>query len=215
MRYDERLAGWRGVERAMERERNTRANCDETLVCRPLLRSHPWRTCGESSRSRFTFSCKKLLYPQLFEYWCSGHCDGANAFLFDNKDCRVVHSAIIVVGSIVNMLIASFFGVVTPLAAARFNFDPSAIAGPFETAMQDMLGFMVLMYMAKSMILSFGGASCPLDFGNMTVTVFIDSFNFGCLQDVCLGSLRCYKIMCGFIWFRHAATNDGARLMKS
>ncbi len=28
MRYDERLLGWRGVECAMTRERNTRANCD-------------------------------------------------------------------------------------------------------------------------------------------------------------------------------------------
>jgi Mg/Co/Ni transporter MgtE len=121
---------------------------------------------------------------------------GLMTFLFDNKNCRVVHSVIIVVGSIVNMLIASFFGVVTPLAAARFNFDPSAIAGPFETAMQDMLGFMVLMYMAKSMIVSFGGASCPLDLGNITITLPFDSFNFGCLRDVCLGSLRCYKSTC-------------------
>ncbi len=121
---------------------------------------------------------------------------GLMTFLFDSKNCRVVHSVIIVAGSIVNMLIASFFGVVTPLAAARFNFDPSAIAGPFETAMQDMLGFMVLMYLAKSMILSFGGTSCPLDFGNITMTLSIDSFNFGCLRDVCLGSLKCYKVMC-------------------
>ena len=28
MRYDERLAGWAGVERAMKREDVTRANCD-------------------------------------------------------------------------------------------------------------------------------------------------------------------------------------------
>ncbi len=28
MRYDERLAGWAGVERAMKREEVTRANCD-------------------------------------------------------------------------------------------------------------------------------------------------------------------------------------------
>jgi hypothetical protein len=35
--------------------------------------------------------------------------------------------------------------------AARFNFDPSAIAGPFETSMQDMIGFMVLMFMARAM----------------------------------------------------------------
>jgi Mg/Co/Ni transporter MgtE len=58
-----------------------------------------------------------------------------------------MHSLIIVVGSLVNMVIASFYGVLTPLVAARFNYDPSAIAGLFETAMQDMLGFMVLMYM--------------------------------------------------------------------
>ncbi len=53
---------------------------------------------------------------------------GIMAFVFDDKNCRLVHSVIIVVGSVVNMLIASFFGVFTPLVAARFNFDPSAIA---------------------------------------------------------------------------------------
>jgi Mg/Co/Ni transporter MgtE len=79
---------------------------------------------------------------------------------------------IIVSGSLVNMVIASFFGVITPLLAARVNFDPSAIAGPFETSMQDMLGFMVLMYMARAMIISFGGSSCPLYFnGNNSITL--------------------------------------------
>ena len=96
-----------------------------------------------------------------------------------------------------NMVIASLFGVVTPLVAARFNFDPSAIAGPFETAMQDMLGFMVLMYIARAVIVSFGGSSCPLYFsGNNTVTFSLKDFNFTCLSNVCLGSLVCYKEQC-------------------
>ncbi len=96
------------------------------------------------------------------------------------------------------MLIASFFGVFTPMAAARLNFDPSAIAGPFETAMQDMLGFMVLMYMARAMIQSFGGTSCPLYFGSntTTVTLSVKNFVFSCLSDVCKGSLACYQKRC-------------------
>jgi Mg/Co/Ni transporter MgtE len=122
---------------------------------------------------------------------------GCMAFVFDDKSCRLVHSVIIVAGSLVNMLIASFFGVFTPLVAARFNFDPSAIAGPFETSMQDMIGFMVLMYMAKAMILSFGGTSCPLyGSANGTITIFVELFDFVCLRDVCQGSLGCYQVKC-------------------
>ena len=123
---------------------------------------------------------------------------GVMAFLFDDKDCRLVHSLIIVAGSLVNMLIASFFGVFTPMVAARFNFDPSAIAGPFETAMQDMIGFMVLMFMARAMILSFGGTACPLNFAasNSTVSIDLSLFDFVCLRDSCLGSLTCYRERC-------------------
>ncbi len=113
------------------------------------------------------------------------------------KNCRAVHSLIIVVGSLVNMVIASFFGVLTPLVAARFNFDPSAIAGPFETAMQDMLGFMVLMFMARAVIESFGGSACPLYFGgNNTVTLDVNNFRFSCLVERCSGSLACYRQNC-------------------
>ncbi len=38
LRYDERISGWRGVERAMEREANTRANCDAgRYTCGPVV----------------------------------------------------------------------------------------------------------------------------------------------------------------------------------
>ncbi len=41
MRYDERLAGWAGVERAMKRENVTRANCDAGRCTRgPVLDTH-------------------------------------------------------------------------------------------------------------------------------------------------------------------------------
>ncbi len=41
MRYDERLAGWAGVERAMKREEVTRANCDAGRCTRgPVLDVH-------------------------------------------------------------------------------------------------------------------------------------------------------------------------------
>ncbi len=51
--------------------------------------------------------------------------------------------------------------------------------------MQDISGFMVLMYMAKALILSFGGESCPL-YGSLngTVTISMELFNFDCLKDV-------------------------------
>jgi Mg/Co/Ni transporter MgtE len=49
------------------------------------------------------------------------------AFLWDSTDpCRLVHALTILCGSLVNMTIASLFGVATPMVAARLNFDPSA-----------------------------------------------------------------------------------------
>jgi hypothetical protein len=109
----------------------------------------------------------------------------------------MVHSLIIIAGSLVNMVIASFFGVITPLVAARFNFDPSAIAGPFETSMQDYDWFHGSNVHGSAMILSFGGSSCPLYLsGNSTITLNLDHFSFSCLANVCSGSLLCYQTKC-------------------
>ena len=55
-------------------------------------------------------------------------------------ECDVPYAVIVFCGSFVNCLIAAVMGVVTPLVSDRVHFDPSAIAGPFETAVQDIVG---------------------------------------------------------------------------
>jgi len=54
--------------------------------------------------------------------------------------CRHSHGLIVLVGAMVNMLIASVAGVGTPILLNAFGYDPSSGAGPFETALQDVVG---------------------------------------------------------------------------
>jgi magnesium transporter len=37
---------------------------------------------------------------------------------------------------------------VIPIVSKRLGFDPAATAGPFETALQDVVGFTVFLWMA-------------------------------------------------------------------
>ena len=73
-------------------------------------------------------------------------------FIWDATTCADDHAVIILLGSVINMTIASIMGVVTPLAMDRISYDPSAFAGPFETAFQDIIGFICFIYMAKNII---------------------------------------------------------------
>jgi hypothetical protein len=59
------------------------------------------------------------------------------------------------------------------------------VSGPFETSMQDMIGFMVFMYMAKSIVASFGGSACPL-LPNVTHGVGDLVWLVGCYNVSCL-----------------------------
>src|SRR6185312_2031330 len=44
---------------------------------------------------------------------------------------------------------AAFMGTVIPLVSKRLGFDPAATAGPFETALQDLIGFTVFLTLAS------------------------------------------------------------------
>jgi Mg/Co/Ni transporter MgtE len=75
--------------------------------------------------------------------------------------CRHSHGIIVLVGAMVNMMIASIAGVGTPIVLNAFGYDPSSGAGPFETALQDVVGAVFFVYFAK-WVLSFGLDGCQL-----------------------------------------------------
>jgi len=66
-----------------------------------------------------------------------------------NDSCRHAYGIIVLFGSMVNMLIASVAGVGTPILLNSFGYDPSSGAGPFETALQDVVGAVFFVYFAK------------------------------------------------------------------
>jgi len=87
---------------------------------------------------------------------------GALADYWKRHDiCHHSHGIIILFGSMVNMLIASIAGVGTPIILNHFGYDPSSGAGPFETALQDVVGAVFFVYFAK-WILSMEIMGCVL-----------------------------------------------------
>jgi magnesium transporter len=46
------------------------------------------------------------------------------------------------------MLTAGLMGTVIPILSKRLGFDPATTAGPFETALQDIVGFGVFLWLA-------------------------------------------------------------------
>jgi len=85
---------------------------------------------------------------------------GGLALLWKSSDvCKHAHGVIVLVGSMVNMLIASVAGVATPILLNSFGYDPSSGAGPFETALQDVVGAVFFVYWAN-WVLNMGIYGC-------------------------------------------------------
>jgi len=77
-------------------------------------------------------------------------CMGGLAMMWKSSDiCKHAHGVIVLFGSMVNMLIASVAGVATPILLNNFGYDPSSGAGPFETALQDVVGAVFFVYFAR------------------------------------------------------------------
>jgi hypothetical protein len=87
MRYDERLAGWRGVERAMERERNTRANCDAGRFTRVIVLDMAMKY-----GSRFIHAGGRLLVKNFGSVWLIDAGTGAliASFNFNHESRRTI-----------------------------------------------------------------------------------------------------------------------------
>jgi len=67
--------------------------------------------------------------------------------------CRIQHAVIIFFSAFGNMVIAIFAGVFTPFLLHTCKYDPSSGAGPFETALQDVLGAILFVLLARGIII--------------------------------------------------------------
>jgi len=71
-----------------------------------------------------------------------------------SSQCSIAHSLIIFIGTTLNMGIASFAGIFTPYLLNLCGYDPSSGAGPFETALQDVVGSICIVAIAKAILSS-------------------------------------------------------------
>ena len=52
----------------------------------------------------------------------------------------LIFGGILFVGTFISMIVSTINGAGTPMVAHKFNLDPAKIAGPLETAFQDLVG---------------------------------------------------------------------------
>lgn len=76
------------------------------------------------------------------------------AFWSPTDVCHWPYGLVILCGAITNMIIAAVAGVFTPIILNKFGYDPSSGAGPFETALQDVIGAIFFVEFAKGVISS-------------------------------------------------------------
>lgn len=75
----------------------------------------------------------------------------------------VIFGTAIAVGQCVSGLCAAITGSLAPIFFSRLGFDPTVMAGPMETAVQDVIGGTLLLMFSAWMLTNFGdfGAGCP------------------------------------------------------
>lgn len=61
---------------------------------------------------------------------------------------RLLFGVVVGTAMMCAVLTAGLLGTVIPLVSTRLGFDPAATAGPFETALQDVIGFTVFLWTA-------------------------------------------------------------------
>lgn len=81
------------------------------------------------------------------------------------SDCQYSYGLIVFCGSALNMTVASIAGVLTPILLNKAGYDPSSGAGPFETALQDVIGSVFFVWFAKEILSSGMEKGCTLQNG--------------------------------------------------
>jgi len=75
------------------------------------------------------------------------------AIAFSFGEFGLLLGAVIGVSIVANLVIAGFFGAVTPLVLDRLGFDPATSATIFITTATDVLGFFVFLGLAQAVLL--------------------------------------------------------------
>ncbi len=75
------------------------------------------------------------------------------ATAFSYGDFGVLLGAVIGVSMVANLVIAGFFGALTPLVLDRLGYDPATSATIFITTATDVLGFFVFLGLAGAVLL--------------------------------------------------------------
>lgn len=86
---------------------------------------------------------------------------GIIAAFWNKSTCQYSYGVIVFCGSFVNMIVASVAGVFTPIILNKFGYDPSSGAGPFETALQDVIGAIFFVRFAR-LVLSADWHGCEI-----------------------------------------------------
>jgi len=87
---------------------------------------------------------------------------GILASFWQTDPCQYSYGIIVFCGSFLNMTVASVAGVWTPILLNKFGYDPSSGAGPFETALQDVIGAIFFVNFAKLVLSANWPQGCTL-----------------------------------------------------
>ncbi|MDO5759224.1 MAG: magnesium transporter [Rhodobacterales bacterium] len=100
------------------------------------------------NENRFAALKKEAITSLLMAIIC-GFLLGGIAIVWSH---HVMLAVVIGVALAFSMLTAGLMGTVIPVVSKRFGFDPATTAGPFETAFQGIIGFVVFLGLATLMI---------------------------------------------------------------
>ncbi|MFW5965148.1 MAG: magnesium transporter [Halodesulfurarchaeum sp.] len=89
----------------------------------------------------------------LFNGTITGVLVAVIAFAFSFVEFGILLGAVIGISMVANLVIAGFFGAITPLLLDRLGYDPATSATIFITTATDVLGFLVFLGMARSVLL--------------------------------------------------------------
>jgi len=87
---------------------------------------------------------------------------GIMAAFWYRSPCQYAYGVIVFCGAFVNMSVASCAGVWTPIILNKFGYDPSSGAGPFETALQDVIGAIFFVWFARMVLSADWPKGCEL-----------------------------------------------------
>jgi len=146
---------------------------------------------GEGNDVNFFPIARKYMVHNLLNCILMACIMAVTAWIWDGTICKHQHAVIILIGSFFNMFIASLMGIVTPFLSDRFGYDPSAVAGPFETAIQDLIGFVFFIYFSAAVINNW---KSPCMVGDCIS--LCDQEDLSCLIEICQGEFECYKKHC-------------------